>query len=82
MSTRRFRYQVCKYQRLPPFLYCVPFSCRGDSTSGAKGACRSIVALTEGLLDFLASGSSEAMELLRQYVVHVVPVLNPDGAWD
>ncbi|OLP97152.1 Cytosolic carboxypeptidase 6 [Symbiodinium microadriaticum] len=35
--------------------------------------------MLEGLLDFLASGSSEAMELLRQYVVHVVPVLNPDG---
>ncbi|CAE7294576.1 AGBL4 [Symbiodinium sp. CCMP2456] len=35
--------------------------------------------MLEGLLDFLASGGSEAMELLRQYVVHVVPVLNPDG---
>ena len=46
------------------------------------GNARWSLALAEGLLDFLASGSSEATELLRQYVVHVIPVLNPDGAWD
>ncbi|CAE7615101.1 agbl5 [Symbiodinium natans] len=35
--------------------------------------------MLEGLLDFLASAGPEATELLRQYVVHLVPVLNPDG---
>jgi len=35
--------------------------------------------LLEGLLDFLASGSASAQELLRRFVFHVVPVLNPDG---
>lgn len=35
--------------------------------------------MLEGLLDFLASGSGAAQALLRSYVFHVVPVLNPDG---
>mmetsp|Transcript_16173 Transcript_16173/g.36748 ORF Transcript_16173/g.36748 Transcript_16173/m.36748 type:complete len:664 (+) Transcript_16173:262-2253(+) len=35
--------------------------------------------MLEGLLDFLASGNHEATELLRNYVIHVIPVLNPDG---
>lgn len=35
--------------------------------------------MLEGLLDFLASSDPNAQELLRRYVFHVVPVLNPDG---
>eukprot|EP00930_Biecheleria_cincta_P003234 TRINITY_DN104168_c0_g1_i1.p1 TRINITY_DN104168_c0_g1~~TRINITY_DN104168_c0_g1_i1.p1 ORF type:complete len:1002 (+),score=176.28 TRINITY_DN104168_c0_g1_i1:111-3116(+) len=35
--------------------------------------------MLEGLLDFLASSDPAAQELLRKYVFHVVPVLNPDG---
>ncbi|CAJ1367950.1 unnamed protein product, partial [Effrenium voratum] len=32
-----------------------------------------------GLLDFLASGTAAAQELLRRFVFFILPVLNPDG---
>ncbi|CAJ1441705.1 unnamed protein product, partial [Effrenium voratum] len=35
--------------------------------------------MLEGLLDFLASGTAAAQELLRRFVFFILPVLNPDG---
>jgi len=35
--------------------------------------------MLEGFLEFLASNSPAAQQLLQRYVFHVLPVLNPDG---
>jgi hypothetical protein len=35
--------------------------------------------MMKGILDFLTSSSPAAMHLRQEFVVFIVPVLNPDG---
>jgi len=54
----------------------VVFLCRNNACESAGNF------MIEGMVRFLFSGEPEALELMRHFVFHLLPMSNPDGVFD